>query len=92
MMTKTDFIKNYEMNVDHDLAEPVARYIFESLKESILRDEAIFIRGFGSFHIKIYDPNVRRNPRTGELLFKSVRSIRFRPGKVLKKRVDYGKE
>ena len=72
-------------------AEEVVNCIFESLTESLLREERIEIRGFGSFTVKHYKPYVGRNPKTGEtVLVKEKKSIHFKVGKELKERVNLG--
>ena len=57
----------------------------DSMKESLLANERIEIRGFGSFKVKQYEGYKGRNPKTGASV--EVRPKRlpfFRAGKELK--------
>ena len=72
-------------------AEEVVNCIFDSFTDSLLREERIEIRGFGSFTVKHYKPYVGRNPKTGETVkVKEKKSIHFKVGKDLKERVNRG--
>ena len=60
--------------------------IFEALKDAILREDRIEIRGFGSWTVKETNakPNAR-NPRTGEIIYVPARrKVSFKPGRILK--------
>ena len=70
-------------------AEDVINLIFELMTESLVREERIEIRGFGSFVSRSYEGYAGRNPRTSEVIeVKPKRLPFFKVGKELKQRVD----
>lgn len=72
-------------------AETVVNTIFDSMVESLLRDDRIEIRGFGSFVNRRYDSRKGRNPRTGEIIdVEEKRLPFFKVGKELKDQVNKG--
>lgn len=90
-MTKSELIEAVakRSNLPKKRAEQVVNCIFASLTDSLLREERIEIRGFGSFSIKHYKPYTGRNPKTGEVVqVRSKKSIHFKVGKELKERVN----
>ena len=90
-MTKSELIEAVaaRSNIPKKRAEEVVNCIFSSLTESLLREERIEIRGFGSFSIKSYRPYKGRNPKTGDTVsVRAKKSIHFKVGKELKERVN----
>ncbi len=90
-MTKTELID--EIAERADVTKKRARELvdgtFDAMKRSLMDEERIEIRGFGSFSIREYDARMARNPKTGELLHVGPRkSVHFNVGKELKHRVD----
>jgi len=59
------------------------------LKEALLRQQIIELRGFGTFEVKVRKGRSRaRNPKTGEAIsVRSHGSAVFRPGRELKQAV-----
>ena len=47
-------------------AERVVDAIFESMIQAFKNDDSIYLRGFGSFMMRKYEPYLGRNPKTGE--------------------------
>ena len=93
-MTKSELIEAVAQRakLPKKRAEEVVNTIFSAMTESILREERIEIRGFGSFSIKSYDPYTGRNPKTGaKVEVKAKKSIHFKVGKELKERVNSGR-
>jgi integration host factor subunit beta len=71
------------------VAENVVSLIIEEMKEALLNEERIELRGFGSFHIEYYKAYIGRNPKTGESIqVKEKRLPFFKVGKDLKERIN----
>lgn len=90
-MNKSELIKTLaEKNDIHpDEATLIVNTFFDSIKESLVAEERVEIRGFGSFKLKNYRQYTGRNPKTGETVqVKAKRLPFFRPGKELKEYVD----
>ena len=90
-MTKTELIKTVAERADisQKLARKVVNGVFESMKHSLLDEDRIELRGFGSFHVRHYDAHEATNPKTGKTIEVGPRkSIHFKVGKELKRRVD----
>ena len=63
--------------------------VLEQMITALEKGERIEVRGFGSFNLHHHAARIGRNPKTGEAvqLPKKV-ALHFKPGKVLKDRVD----
>ncbi len=78
-------------NIPKKQAEHIVNLIFNSMTDSLVKNERIEIRGFGSFIAKHYEAYQGRNPRTGEITnVKEKRLPFFKVGKELRQKVDYG--
>ena len=56
----------------------------------VKKGERIEVRGFGSFKVKNREGRIGRNPKTGvSVSIPQKKTILFKPGNELKKRVDY---
>ena len=90
-MNKSGLIEEIakQANITHKRSEMIINIIFNAMKDALAQHKRIEIRGFGSFCIKQYKPYTGRNPRTGEEIQVSAKSLPyFKVGKELKKRVD----
>ena len=90
-MTKSELVEaiSIKINVPKKRAEDVVNAVFESMRDALLDDDRIEVRGFGSFSIRERKAKKGRNPRTGEQVFvDKKKSIHFRPGKELRAIVD----
>lgn len=90
-MTKSELIEAISARTDvpKKRAEDIVNAIFDAMKDALLEDERIEIRGFGSFSIREYDAKKGRNPRTGDEVFvDEKKSVHFKAGKELKERVN----
>ena len=66
--------------------------IIEQMTEKLCDKQRIEIRGFGSFQLNFRKPRKAHDPKTGSELFTELTySPHFKPGKLLKKRVDDSK-
>lgn len=86
-MNKSELIKSLSDDTGLPMEEAtlVVNTFVDCMKDSLLADERVEIRGFGSFKIKQYEGYAGRNPKTGESV--EVRPKRlpfFRAGKELK--------
>ncbi len=90
-MTKSELIERVAERIDvpKNRAEAIVNAVFDSMKEALLADERIELRGFGSFSIRNYQARTGRNPRTGDTVeVPPKKSVHFKVGKELKDRVD----
>lgn len=91
-MTKSELIDQLAQRADgvtYKVAEVVVNTIFQSMKEALIREERIEIRGFGSIKVKDYPSYMGRNPKTGEGIQVAAKKLPFfKVGKELRERVD----
>lgn len=91
-MTKSELIEKLSTdnpNMSYKNIDLAVRYILEQMSESLEKGDRIEIRGFGSFSLHFHQPRAGRNPRTGETVQLSAKSIpHFKVGKELRERVD----
>ncbi|MGD9082208.1 MAG: HU family DNA-binding protein [Desulfobacterales bacterium] len=70
-------------------AATVVQIFFDSMTDTMAREERIEIRGLCSFFIKNHKSYTGRNPKTGEkVIIKPKKLPFFKAGKELKKRVN----
>ncbi len=86
-MNKSQLIRTLaeRRSISLEEASTIVNTFFDSIKETLLQDNRVEIRGFGSFKMKHYEGYQGRNPSTGEMV--QVRPKRlpfFRVGKDLK--------
>lgn len=63
--------------------------ILDLMTESLLNNQRIEIRGFGSFSLHYRPPRSAHNPKTGEKVTTVAKyTPHFKPGKELRERVD----
>ena len=92
-MTKADLINKISevAGITRVKAETVVNTIFDSMIESLMKDDRIEIRGFGSFVNRAYGAYQGRNPRTGEVINVGEKKLPFfKVGKELKDDVNKG--
>lgn len=90
-MNKSQLIEKIseKANITKKKAETVVNTVFDSMVKSLLENDRIEIRGFGSFVNKQYKSYQGRNPRTGETISVSPKRLPFfKVGKELKELVD----
>ena len=90
-MTKSELVEQVAQRIDvpKKRAEAIVNAVFESMKQALLADDRIELRGFGSFSIRNYKGRMGRNPKTGEKVkVPPKKSVHFKVGKELKNRVD----
>lgn len=67
--------------------------IIDAMSEALGEGKRIEIRGFGSFSLHFRPPRNAHNPKTGEKVTTEAKySPHFKPGKLLKDRVNASRE
>ena len=70
-------------------AKDMVDYFFEEVREALERGEDVKLSGFGIFNLREKSQRPGRNPKTGEEIPISARTVvTFRPGQKLKERVE----
>ena len=90
-MNKSELIKTLaeENTVSVDEATVVVNTFFDSIRQALLQDRRVEIRGLGSFKIKQYQGYSGRNPKTGEVVSVAPKKLPFfRAGKELKEFIN----
>lgn len=90
-LTKSDLINKIseKAGITRVKAETVVNTIFDTMIESLLRDDRIEIRGFGSFVNRQYSAYKARNPRTRQIIEVNQKKIPFfKVGKELKEDIN----
>jgi nucleoid DNA-binding protein len=69
-----------------NVATRIVDALFDAMRQSLIENNRIEIRGFGVFEVKETKPKpAARNPRTGEIIYVPARrKTHFKPGKLLK--------
>ena len=91
-MTKSDLIDTLSKKekLTEKQATEILNLIFDGFTDSLKEGDGIEIRGFGSFKVKERNARNGRNPKTGITVdIPKKKTIFFKPGKELKKKVDY---
>lgn len=69
--------------------ENMVKDILEFISQSLENGDRVEVRGFGSFSLHHRQPRLGRNPKTGDSVNLSAKSVPyFKAGKELKVRVD----
>jgi integration host factor subunit beta len=91
-VTKSQLIEHVIERAPHVPPREVERIVnamFETMVESLRREERIEIRGFGSFSVTDRPGREARNPKTGKRVVLGRRlSARFTVGKELRERIN----
>lgn len=90
-LTRKDLAKaiNEQMGFSQRGAAELVDVVFEQLKETLLDEEPIKLVQFGTFNVRRKFPRQGRNPRTGDPMEITKRSmISFRPSKIVRERIN----
>ena len=90
-MTKKDIIRSIseDLGVSQQEAKVAVQKIFDTILETLVEEGRVELRNFGVFEVKRRAPRRARNPRTGERVFVSEKSVvTFKPGQVVQQRVQ----
>lgn len=92
-MTKSELVAQLAMRFPQLVlkdADFAVKAILVAMSEALATSHRIEIRGFGSFELNRRPSRIGRNPRSGEKVIVPEKSIpHFRPGKELRKRVNW---
>jgi integration host factor subunit alpha len=86
-LTKADIVDQVfeKVGLTKKEATDVVELVFDSLKDVLKSGEKIKISGFGSFLVRQKKARVGRNPKTGEEMTISARTVlTFKPSPVLR--------
>ncbi len=92
-MNKSELVKELaeENNIPAEESALFVEMFFDSVRNALLEDGRVEIRGFGSFKIKSYKGYVGRNPKTGQSVEVPPKRLpSFRAGKELKEVINVG--
>ena len=90
-MNKSEMIEELaaQANVHHKVAETIINLVINSMKEALINNDRIELRGFGSFHIEHYDAYIGRNPKTGDSIKVPPKKLPFfKVGKEFKEKIN----
>ncbi len=91
-MTKSELIlllAEKNPHLFHRDVERIVTKVFDEISEALARGGRVELRGFGAFSIKNRESRTGRNPRTGESVKVSRKSVPFfKVGKDLKQRLN----
>ena len=93
-MTKVDLIEHLYERVEGVNKKQAGEYveaILDSLKDSLVRGEAVKISGFGNLSVRQKKERQGRNPQTGDpLVITGRRVVNFKVSPVLKGEINEG--
>jgi len=91
-MTKSELIIRLADKNPHLFQRDIERIVATVLDEistALSKGDRVELRGFGAFSVKNRDSRVGRNPRTGETVFVTRKSVPFfKAGKDLRVRLN----
>lgn len=90
-MTKADLVEEVASlsNLSKKSSEVAVNTFFQSIVDSLQRQEKIELRGFGSFKLRHRKAREGRNPKTGEKVHVPAKIVPyFKPGKDLRELVN----
>ena len=90
-MTKSELAKKLadKEHLTIAKAELIVNIVFDSMVETLEKNQRVEIRGFGTFVNRYYKRYKGRNPRSGDVVYvESKRVPFFKAGKELKKLIN----
>lgn len=95
-MIKSEIIEKIAAQMTHLPEKQIAsaiNHILELMSDSLVANQRIEIRGFGSFSLHHRPPRNAHNPKTGDkVVTKTKYTPHFKPGKELRERVNASRE
>ncbi|MBF0436973.1 MAG: integration host factor subunit alpha [Magnetococcales bacterium] len=77
------------LNVKHDKAQDLVEAVLETIKFTLEQGEIVKLPGFGNFNVRKKQIRRGRNPKTGEEVEISARTVlTFHPSNILRERVN----
>ena len=75
------------------IKENCSEIILKEIKDTLIRNEGVELRNFGTFRVNIQKASIRRNPKTGEKVnVPKKRTIKWKMSKDLFKKLNDEKE
>ncbi len=90
-LTKADMAERLfeDVGLNKREAKEFVEVFFDSLREALKDGHQVKLSGFGNFDLRRKNQRPGRNPKTGEEIPISARTVvTFRPGQKLKERVE----
>lgn len=90
-MNKTDLVRSVAeaANLSKSQADAAVKCVFESIADSLEKEDAVAIAGFGTFSTSQRAARKGRNPRDGSAVdIPASTVVRFKAGKNLKEAVN----
>lgn len=82
---------NDQIGFSKQVASTIVDAFFDRLKAALLAEEEVKVVQFGTFKVRQKAPRIGRNPRSGESMEITRRSmVSFKPSKLLRDRVNRG--
>nr|MBF0220942.1 integration host factor subunit alpha [Desulfobulbaceae bacterium] len=82
---------NDKMGFSKRTCSTIVDEFFECIKQNLLVEKNVKLVQFGTFKVRKKSPRVGRNPKTGESMEISQRSmVSFKPSKVLRAEINRG--
>ena len=91
-MTKSELISylaEENPHLYHRDVERIVTTVFDEITSALSRGDRVELRGFGAFSMKHRDSRIGRNPRTGDAVQVSAKSVPyFKTGKHLREMLN----
>ena len=90
-LTKADLAEQMfnTLGLNKREAKELVELFFEEIRKSLESGETVKLSGYGNFNLRDKNPRPGRNPKTGEEIPITARTVvTFRPGQKLKSKVE----
>ena len=95
-MTKSQLVQelmNRAMHISHKDMSLIVDTMFNSMVKALEDGDRIELRGFGTFEVRVREPRLGRNPKSGTKVSLGTRRVPFfKAGKELKEKLNGRKE
>jgi len=95
-MTKSELIRALNEKLPErqlDDTELIVNCLLKCMADGLVQGERIEIRGFGCFNLHHRAPRSARNPKTGEAIQLSTKTVvHFKPGKDMRDQVNASRD
>jgi nucleoid DNA-binding protein len=77
-------------NKDNTQAQQIVHQVLNGIVETLVKKGRINLREFGVFEVRNCEPQLARNPRTGERVVMPGRAVvTFKPGQEMEEKICY---
>ena len=91
-MTKSQLVQelmNRAMHISHKDMSLIVDTMFNSMVKALEDGDRIELRGFGTFEVRVREPRLGRNPKSGTKVSLGTRRVPFfKAGKELKEKLN----